>query len=333
MAIVGATGAVGSQLLEILDERKFPVQSVRLLASEASAGEILDFQDKPVVVEALAATSFSGTDMVFFAASRELSKEFCPVAVESGALCIDLSGYWGRDEEVPLVVPEVNPQDLGHFRLKGIVASPDSSTIPLVMALKPLQAAGGIRRVVVSVLRSVSAFGVKGIDELRGQSGELLNGRPAESKVFSRQVAFNCFSHSAGLMPNGYTVDEMSISRETRKILASSDLQVTATSVTVPIFYGCSEMVNIELKEKIEPGKVRELMAHATGLTVFDDTAPGAILTLNDAVGQDSILVGRIRADESSESVLNMWLVSDNLRKGAATNAVQIAELLVNEYL
>ncbi|MDW7758804.1 MAG: aspartate-semialdehyde dehydrogenase [Desulfuromonadales bacterium] len=333
MTIVGATGAVGSQLLEILDERKFPVKSVRLLASEASAGEILDFQDKPVVVEALAADSFSGTDIVFFAVSQELSKAFCPVAVESGALCIDLSGYWGMDEEVPLIVPEVNSLDLGHFRLKGIVASPDSATIPLVMALKPLQAACGIRRVVVSALRAVSAFGVKGVDELRVQSGELLNGRPAESKVFSRQVAFNCFSHGAGFMSNGYTLDEMNIARETRKILGSPDLQVTATSVTVPIFYGCSEMVNVELKEKIAPDKASELMAQSPGLTVFDDTDPGGIPTMNDAVGQDAILVGRVRADESVESALNVWLVSDNLRKGAATNAVQIAELLVVEHL
>ena len=305
---------------------------MRFLASEASAGEILDFRGDPVVVETLAADSFSGTDIVFFAVSQNLCKEFCPAAVEAGALCIDVSGFWGMDDEVPVVIPEVNPQDLAQFRQKRIVASPDSSTIPLVMALKPLQALCDIKRVVVSTYCAVSGVGGKGVDELRVQSGELLNGRPAESRVFPRQIAFNCFCHSDVFMPNGYTPQEMAIVRETRKILAAPDLQVTATSVTVPVFYGCSEAVNVEMAEKINLGKARELMAEAPGLVVADDLLDGYPAS-NDGVGQDAIFVGRLRADESKDSALNMWLVSDNLRKGAATNAVQIAELLVGKYL
>lgn len=332
ITIVGATGAVGSQLIEILEERDFPVESMRFLASEASAEEILDFRGESVVVETLAADSFSGADIVFFAVSQNLCKEFCPAAVAAGALCIDLSGYWGMDDGVPVVVPEVNPQDLGQFRQKGIVACPDSSTIPLVMALKPLQALCDVKRVVVSTYCAVSGFGAKGIEELRVQSGELLNGRPAEYRAFPRQIAFNCFSHSNVFMPNGYTLEEMAIARETRKILASPDLQVTATSVTVPVFYGCSEAVNVEMAERINLGKARELMSGAPGLVVADDVLDG-YPAVNDGVGQDSIFVGRLRADESKDSALNMWLVSDNLRKGAATNAVQIAELLVDRYL
>lgn len=303
------------------------------MASEASAGEILEYRGKPIVVETLSADSFSGTDIVFFAVSPRLCMEFCPSAAAVGALCIDVSGYWGMDDEVPVVVPEVNPQDLELFRQKRIVACPDSSTVPLVMALKPLQALCGIKRVVVSTYRAVSAVGTRGVDELRVQSGELLNGRPAEGKVFPRQIAFNCLSHSDVFMPNGYTLEEMNIARETRKILASPNLQITATSVTVPVFYGCSATVNVELADYIDPGRARELMAQSPGLTIFDDAGQGACPTMSDAVGQDSIFVGRIRADDSADSALNMWLVSDNLRKGAATNAVQIAELLLDKYL
>jgi aspartate-semialdehyde dehydrogenase len=333
IAVVGATGAVGNEMLRVLEERDFPVGELRLLASERSEGDFLEFRGEQVIVQKLSKDSFEGIDIALFSAGGERSREFCPIAAAAGAVCVDNSGAWRMDPEVPLVVPEVNPQDIALYGRKGIVANPNCSTIQMVVALKPLHDYGRIKRVVVSTYQAVSGSGQKAIDELRVQTGELLNGRPVECTVYPHQIGFNCLPHIDSFLDNGYTGEEMKMINETRKIMGDNSIGVTATAVRVPVFYGHSESVNIETEKKITAALARELLTGAPGVRVEDDGANGVYPMPVDAAGQDLTLVGRIREDETIENGLNLWVVADNLRKGAATNAVQIAEILAEKYL
>ncbi|MDK2847047.1 MAG: aspartate-semialdehyde dehydrogenase [Desulfuromonadales bacterium] len=333
VAVVGATGAVGNQMLEILAERNFPIKELRLLASERSEGKLLEFKGEQLVVQKLGRDSFKNIDIALFSAGGSRSEEFCPIAAASGAVCVDNSSAWRMDPEVPLVVPEVNPADVAQYTKKGIVANPNCSTIQMMVALKPLHDYAKIKRIVVSTYQAVSGTGLSAIDELRIQSGELLNGRPVECKVYPRQIAFNCLPHIDVFLDNGYTKEEMKMVNETRKIFGDDSIRVTATTVRVPVFYSHSEAVNIETEKPLSAVKARELLAAAPGVQVVDDVAKQVYPTAIDAAGQDLTYVGRIREDESIENGLNLWVVADNLRKGAATNAVQIAELLAAKHL
>ena len=332
VAVVGATGAVGAQMIECLEERDFPVGKIKYLASSRSAGEILEFKGKPVIVEELIHDSFEGVDIALFSAGGERSKEFCPSAARAGAVCIDNSSAWRMDPDVPLVVPEVNPHAIALYPKKGIIANPNCSTIQLVVALKPLHDYAAIRRIVVSTYQAVSGTGKKAIDELHKQVVELLNGRPAECSVYPHRIAFNCIPQIDSFEPNGYTREEMKMVNETCKIM-EADIRVTATTVRVPVFYAHSESVNIETGKKITVAKARELLANAPGCELVDDPEHNEYPMPIDAAGQDLTFVGRLREDESIENGLNLWVVADNIRKGAATNAVQIAEILIEKYL
>jgi aspartate-semialdehyde dehydrogenase len=334
IAIVGATGAVGTEMLRVLEEREFPVKSLRLLASERSEGNFLEFAGEDILVQKLTRDSFAGIDIALFSAGGDRSREFCPIAVAAGAVCIDNSSAWRMDPEVPLVVPEVNPGEIAGYARKGIIANPNCSTIQMVVALKPLHDAARIKRVVVSTYQAVSGTGQKAIDELRIQSGELLNGRPAECKVYPHQIAFNCLPHIDRFQDNGYTRDEMKMFWETRKIMEDDTIRVNATTVRVPVFFGHSEAVHIETRRKISASEARELLARAPGVEVLDDLKPGGYPTaVTEAANRDAVYVGRIREDISHDRGLNLWIVSDNVRKGAATNSVQIAEILVRDYI
>jgi aspartate-semialdehyde dehydrogenase len=332
VAIVGATGAVGTQMIECLEERDFPVGQIRFLASGRSAGQVLEFNGKPVLVEELTRDSFEGVDIALFSAGGARSEEFCPAAARAGAVCIDNSSAWRMDKDVPLVVPEVNPLAIAGYTRKGIIANPNCSTIQMVVALKPLHDYGGIRRIVVSTYQAVSGTGKKAIDELRVQTGELLNGRPANSEVYPHRIAFNCLPQIDSFCDNGYTEEEMRMANETAKIMGA-DIKMTATCVRVPVFYGHSESINIETVQKISAAKARELLQDAPGVKLVDDPAQGEYPMAISAAGEDLTLVGRIREDHSIENGLNLWVVADNIRKGAATNAVQIAEILIEKYL
>jgi len=332
IAVVGATGVVGKQMIECLEERNFPVGKIKYLASERSAGEILEFNGKSVLVEELKHDSFGGIDIALFSAGGERAKEFCPSAARAGAVCIDNSSAWRMDNDVPLVVPEVNAHAIAQYTKKGIIANPNCSTIQMVVALKPLHDYAKIKRIVVSTYQAVSGTGKKAIEELRIQVGELLNGRPAKAKVYPYQIAFNCLPQIDSFGPNGYTKEEMKMVFETRKIMGA-EIGVTATAVRVPVFYGHSESVNIETEKKLTVAKAMELLTSAPGVKLVDDVANRAYPMPLDVAGQDLTFVGRIREDESIENGLNLWVVADNIRKGAATNAVQIAEILIEKYL
>ncbi|ACM21992.1 aspartate-4-semialdehyde dehydrogenase [Geotalea daltonii FRC-32] len=332
IAIVGATGAVGAQMIECLEERDFPVGKIKYLASSRSAGEILEFKGKAVLVEELTHDSFDGIDIALFSAGGERSKEFCPSAAKAGAICIDNSSAWRMDADVPLVVPEVNAHAIAGYKKKGIIANPNCSTIQMVVALKPLHDHAQIKRIVVSTYQAVSGTGKKAIEELRVQVGELLNGRPANTEVYPHQIAFNCLPQIDSFCDNGYTKEEMKMVNETRKIM-EADIKVTATAVRIPVFFGHSESINIETAKEISVATAMELIAAAPGCELVDDVAEGIYPMPVDAAGQDFVQVGRIRKDESIENGLNLWVVADNIRKGAATNAVQIAEILIEKYL
>ena len=333
VAVVGATGAVGNEMIRVLEERDFPVQELRLLASERSEGKLLDFRNEPLMVQKLTRDSFRGIDIALFSAGGDRSLEFCPFAAASGAVCVDNSSAWRMDPEVPLVVPEVNPQDIARHTNKGIIANPNCSTIQMVVALKPLHDYAGIKRVVVSTYQAVSGSGQKAIDELRIQAGELLNGRPAKNEVYPHQIAFNCLPHIDIFLDNGYSREEMKMVNETQKILGDDSIRVTATTVRVPVFFGHSESINVETRKKITVKKARELFSGFPGLKVLDDLSENAYPMPINVAGQDITYVGRIREDETIENGLNLWVVADNLRKGAATNAVQIAEILAEKHL
>jgi aspartate-semialdehyde dehydrogenase len=326
VAVVGATGMVGQAMRTILEERDFAVAELRLLASERSRGRRLTFRGEEQEVQVLDEDSFQGMEIALFSAGTDISLRFAPIAASAGAVVIDNSRAFRMDESVPLVVPEVNPDDA--FKHSGIIANPNCSTIQMVVVLKPLQDRSPMRRVIVSTYQSVSGTGKDAVDELREQSGEVLGEREPVARVYPHPIAFNCLPHIDVFLPNGYTREEIKMVDETRKIMGLPDLPVSATTVRVPVFVGHSESVNVEFEEVIEPDEARRILREAPGVEVVDDPANNLYPLALDADGKDPCYVGRIRADLSCPRALNMWIVSDNLRKGAALNAVQIAELI-----
>ncbi len=327
VAVVGATGAVGTEMIATLEQRDFPVEKLRLFASERSVGKKLPYKGTEIAVEELNENCFKGIDIALFSAGAERSKIWAPIAAKSGCVVIDNSSQWRMDPEVPLVVPEVNPQDLG--RHKGIIANPNCSTIQMVVALKPIHDAAKIKRVVVTTFQAVSGTGKKAMDELMQQATDLLNFRGVTCAVYPHQIAFNVLPHIDKFLENGYTKEEMKMVNETRKIMGDDSIRLTATTVRVPVFRGHSESLNIETEKKLSANDVRGLLAKAPGITVFDAPEKNVYPMPLDCDGKDDVYVGRIRVDESLDNGINMWVVSDNLRKGAALNAVQIAETLI----
>jgi aspartate-semialdehyde dehydrogenase len=333
VAVVGATGAVGNVMVEVLEQRNFPVRRLTLLASERSTGKTLEFKGESLPVEVLNDGSFAGIDIGLFSAGGAVSQRYAPVAAASGCVVIDNTSAFRMDPEVPLVVPEVNPEQIGMHRAKGIIANPNCSTIQMVVVLKPIHDAAVIKRVIVSTYQSVSGTGKEAIEELILQTRALLSGGKTEAKVYPHRIAFNCLPHIDVFLENGYSKEEMKMIHETRKILNDQSIRLTATTVRVPVFYGHSESVNIETERKITVEETREILARAPGVTVIDSIKENKYPLPIDAEGKDDTFVGRIREDESIENGINMWIVSDNLRKGAALNAVQIAEVLARDYL
>jgi len=333
VAVVGVTGAVGQQMVACLEERRFPVARLVPLASERSMGKTVTFLGKEISVETLTPDSFDGVEIALFSAGGAISKEYGPIAARAGAVVVDNSSAWRMDPEVPLVVPEVNPKDIGLYTNRGIIANPNCSTIQMVVALKPLHDAARIKRVVVSTYQAVSGTGQKAVDELAEQVRALLSCQETKNQVYPHRIAFNCIPHIDVFLENGYTKEEMKMVDETTKIMGDDSIRVTATTVRVPVFYGHSEAVNIETERKLTPAEARQILAKAPGVKVVDDPAKNQYPMPLDAAGQDLTLVGRIREDFSIDNGLNFWVVADNLRKGAATNAVQIAEILIRDYL
>jgi aspartate-semialdehyde dehydrogenase len=329
IAVAGATGLVGQQMLRTLEDRKFPVKSIRLLASERSNGKRLMFRGEQIPVETLKEDSFKGIEVALFSAGGGTSKKFAPCAARDGCVVIDNSSAWRMDPQVPLVVPEVNAHTVKSHH--GIIANPNCSTIQMVVVLKPLHDAAKIERVVVSTYQAVSGAGVKALGELDEQTRAVLDGRAATCNIFPHQIAFNCLPQipqSDAFADDGYSTEEIKMIKETKKIMGDDSIRVTATTVRVPVRTGHSESVNIETRDKLTPERARQLLSRAPGVVVRDDPKAQIYPLATEAVGRWETFVGRIREDGSHPRALNMWIVSDNLLKGAAYNAVQIAELL-----
>jgi len=333
VAVCGATGAVGREMVRILAERAFPVGELTLLASERSAGERIEFGEEELVVEELTDGSFNGVDLALFSAGGSVSRRFAPAAAEAGAVVVDNTSAFRMEPDVPLVVPEVNPGDIARFGERRMIANPNCSTIQMVVALKPIEDAAAIRRVVVSTYQSVSGAGRSGVSELEQQTVGLFNLKEIRAERFPRQIAFNCLPHIDAFQPDGYTFEEHKMIDETRKILHRPDLKVSATCVRVPVFYAHAEAVNIETEKKLTAAQARDLLAAAPGIMLVDDPSDLAYPTQLDATGTDDTLVGRIREDPSIDNGLDLWIVADNIRKGAALNAIQIAEILAADHL
>ena len=333
VAIAGATGAVGGAMLDVLARRDFPLKELRLLASERSVGKKLQFQGREIEVQLLSKDAFENIDVALFSAGAARSLEFAPAAAAAGAVVVDNSSAFRMDDEIPLVVPEVNPQAIGQYKKRGIIANPNCSTIQMLVALKPIHDQAVIKRIVVSTYQAVSGSGAKAIEELRSQVMAYAAGSPLISSVYPHQIAFNCLPHIDSFLDNGYTKEEMKMVHETRKIFEDPSIGVTATTVRVPVIYGHSESVNIETEKKISAADVKKLMAAAPGVELVDDPETNTYPLAIDSAGKFATLVGRIRADESIENGINLWVVSDNILKGAALNAVQIAEIVVKDYL
>ncbi len=326
VAVVGATGAVGTEMIEVLEERKFPVIRLVPLASARSAGGMVTFEGNAVPIEVLTKDSFAGVDIALFSAGADLSREFAPIAVKAGAVVIDNSAAWRMTPEVPLVVPEVNAHDIQ--RHKGIIANPNCSTIQMVVALKPLHDKARIKRIVVTTFQSVSGTGKDAMDELMAECQDLLSFKSASPKVYPYQIAFNCLPQIDDFLPSGYTKEEMKMVHETRKIMGDQSIHVTATTVRVPVYVGHSEAINIETERKLSANDARAILSTAPGVLLYDDPAHKIYPMPLEVAGKDEVYVGRVREDESIANGLNLWVVADNLRKGAALNAVQIAEHL-----
>jgi aspartate-semialdehyde dehydrogenase len=334
VAMAGATGAVGEALLAILAERDFPVDELVPLASERSAGGKITFGGKHLTVRNLADFDFSGVDIAFFSAGAKVSREHAPRAVAAGAVVIDNTSEFRYQDDVPLVVSEVNPEALAGYTRRGIIANPNCSTMQMLVALAPIHRAVGIERINVATYQSVSGAGRSGMEELGRQTAALLNFQTFDPKKFSKQIAFNVIPHIDDFQENGYTKEEMKMVWETRKIFADDSIQVNPTAVRVPVFFGHSEAVHIETRKKITAAEARALLEKAPGVELIDERKPGGYPTpVGDAAGKDPVFVGRIREDISHPRGLDLWIVADNIRKGAALNAVQLAELLVKSYL
>ena len=333
VAVAGATGAVGNQMIRCLEEANFPARSVKFLASSRSVGRSLRYKGDMVAVEELKEDYFKGMDIALFSAGGGTSETYAPYAAKDGCVVVDNSSAWRMDPDVPLIVPEVNPHAIAQYKNKGIIANPNCSTIQMVVVLAPIYKKYGIKRIVVSTYQAVSGTGKKAIDELFDQTRATINFLKYESKVYPHPIAFNCLPHIDSFLDNGYTKEEMKMVNETRKILEDDTIGVTATTVRVPVFYSHSESVNVETKEPVSAPEVITLLEQSPAIKVVDDPRNNQYPLATDAAGQDLTLVGRIRDDESIANGINMWIVADNIRKGAATNAVQIARVLVDEYL
>ena len=326
VAVLGATGAVGEALIEILEEREFPVSDLHLLASERSAGKRIQFRGKHLKVGNVEEFDFSAVDIGLFSAGGSVSEKYAPVAAETGCVVIDNTSKFRYEDDIPLIVPEVNANRLVEYKNRNIIANPNCSTIQMMLALKPIHDAVGISRVNVATYQAVSGAGAGGVRELAAQTANLLNTKPIESNVMPVQIAFNAIPQIAEFMDNDYTLEEMKMVWETKKILESEDILVNPTCVRIPVFYGHSEAVHIETIEAISKARAEELLDASPGVKLFRDN--GYPTAVTEAAGQDPVYVGRVREDISCENGLNMWIVSDNVRKGAALNSVQIAELL-----
>lgn len=334
VAVLGATGLVGETMLNVLEERDFPISELFPLASSRSLGKTVTFKGKTYDVIDVDGFDFSKADIGLFSAGGDVSAKYAPIAAAAGCVVIDNTSHFRYHDEIPLVVPEVNPHAIAQYRKHGIIANPNCSTIQMLVALKPLHDAAGIERINVATYQSVSGAGKEAVEELATQTGELLNGRPVEAKVIAKQIAFNCLPQIDKFEDNGYTKEEMKMFWETQKIMEDKTIRVNATAVRVPVFFGHSEAVHIETRKKLTAAEARALLEKAPGVKVVDERKPGGQATaVTEASGNDLTYVSRIREDISHERGLDLWVVSDNIRKGAATNSVQIAEILVREYL
>ncbi|PCI66137.1 MAG: aspartate-semialdehyde dehydrogenase [Piscirickettsiaceae bacterium] len=334
VAVVGATGAVGETMLSILEERNFPINNLYPLASSRSAGGTIQFKGKSVKITDLADFDFNKAQIGLFSAGGSVSAEYAPKAAAAGCVVIDNTSHFRYDDDIPLVVPEVNPEAIAQHTTKGIIANPNCSTIQMLVALKPIYDAVGIERINVCTYQAVSGTGKSAIEELAGQTAKLLNGKTPEASVYPKQIAFNVLPQIDVFLENGYTKEEMKMVWETNKIFNDDSILINPTAVRVPVFYGHSEAIHIETKEKISVEQVRELMSNFDGITLMDDRVDGGYATaVTESAGNDDVYVSRIREDISHPRGIDMWVVADNVRKGAALNSVQIAELLVKSHL
>ena len=335
VAVLGATGLVGDTIIKVLEERGFAVGELLPLASSRSAGKRVEFKGKQLRVIDVESFDFGRADIGLFSAGGEVSRIYAPRAAAAGCIVIDNTSEFRYQDDIPLVVPEVNAPDIAQYKTRGIIANPNCSTIQMVVALKPIHDAVGIERINVATYQSVSGAGKKGVDELAEQTAELLNGHgPVEPRVMAKQIAFNCVPQIDKFQDNGYTKEEMKMVWETQKIMGDPGIRVNATAVRVPVFFGHSEAIHIETRRKISAAEATALLRKAPGVTVMDERKPGGYPTAaTEAANHDTVFVGRIRDDISHERGLNLWVVSDNVRKGAATNSIQIAEILVRDYL
>ena len=334
VAVVGATGAVGEAMLSILEERDFPAGKVYALASSRSVGKRIPFKGGSLIVEDLTEFDFSKVQIGLFSAGASISEEYAPIAAEAGCVVIDNTSQFRYDHDIPLVVPEVNPEKIADYKLRGIIANPNCSTIQMLVALKPIYDAVGIERINVCTYQAVSGTGKQAIEEVVSQTANLLNGKPVTAEVYPKQIAFNVLPQIDVFMDNGYTKEEMKMVWETQKIFADDSIKVNPTAVRVPVFYGHSEAVHIETSKKIDIRTVRDLLEKAPGVTVLDERVDGGYPTaVTESSGNDDVFVGRIREDISHPQGIDLWVVGDNVRKGAALNSVQIAEELVKNYI
>lgn len=333
VCILGATGAVGEAMLAILEQRKFPVRNLYPLASSRSAGSKVTFQGREMTVLDVEGFDFSKAQIGLFSAGGSVSEKYAPIAAAAGCVVIDNTAHFRYDDDIPLVVPEVNPNAIAQYKNRGIIANPNCSTIQMLVALKPIHDAVGIERINVATYQAVSGTGKEAIDELAEQTRALFNQQEVKVEVYPKRIAFNVLPHIDVFQENGYTKEEMKMVWETRKIMGDDSIMVNPTAVRVPVFYGHSEAVHIETRKKISAAEARALLERAPGVQVVDQRAPGGYPTAIEAAGQDATFVGRIREDISHPRGLNLWVVSDNVRKGAALNSIQIAEILIQKYI
>jgi len=334
VAVVGATGAVGETMLSILAERNFPVGKVYALASERSAGKKIEFGRKTLIVEDLATFDFSKVQIGLFSPGGSISAIYAPKAAEAGCVVIDNTAHFRYDDDIPLIIPEVNPHAVVGYKKRGIIANPNCSTIQMLVALKPLHDEARVTRINVATYQAVSGTGKEAIDELASQTASLLSGKPVECEVYPKQISFNALPHIDVFLENGYTKEEMKMVWETHKIMEDPDIQVNPTAVRIPVFFGHSEALHIETEKKLSAEQARDILEKADGIVVMDDRADGGYPTaVTEGANNDPVYVGRIREDISHPTGLDLWVVADNVRKGAALNSIQIAELLIRDHL